>query len=120
MSTAAIAPIQSVAPSFDFRGVMMTRSKTGHVHSFWWSYDWRAYNLSGPYVYGSHFHGLRDASVRAFAEALKIDPYYVVVSVRTNPVDWQLEWRCGSAHPVEIPLVLTKARKTVGLAAIEI
>ncbi len=104
----------TVTPAFDFAGLQFTRSKTGHVQSMWWSYDWKRYNPSGPYQIGSHFHGLRAQSIAAFASTLGVPENEVLVSVRDNPHDGQLEWRCGSAHPV--PLLKVKAPRLMETA----
>lgn len=93
----------TVTPAFDFRAIRFTRSSSGHIQSPWWSYNWKEFNPSGPYQCGSHFHGLRAQSVAAFASALGIQERHVVVSVRENPIDGQLEWRCGTSYPIELP-----------------
>lgn len=92
----------AVVPQCDFADIRFTRSPSGHIHSAWWSYDWKKYNPSGPYQIGSHFHSLRASSISAFAYALGIQERDVMVSVRENPVDGQLEWRCGTSRPVEL------------------
>lgn len=99
----AIVPVTSVTPNADFSDIRFSRSATGHVHSAWWSYDWNKYNPDGPYQIGSHFHGLRESSISAFAYALGIQDRNVMVSVRTNPIDGALEWRCGTSFPIELP-----------------
>lgn len=111
MNELAVIEVVEVAPGERFAGLGFTRSKSGHIHSPWWSYYWKKYNPHGPYQWGSHFHSLKDASVSAFSSALGVDPYYVVVSVRTNPIDGQLEWRCGTAHPHDLPKLQSDARK---------
>lgn len=85
--------------------VQFTRSATGHVQSCWWSYPWKDYNPDGPYAIGSHFHALRAQSISAFASALGIREDRVIVSERKSPIDDQLEWRCGTAGPVELPKI---------------
>lgn len=95
----------TVVPQFDFAGLQFTHSPSGHLQSFWWGYDCKKYNPRGPYQIGSHFHALRERSISAFASALGISERDVMVSVRENPIDGALEWRCGSAHPVQLPKV---------------
>lgn len=98
-----MSDIVSVAPQSDFSAIAFTRSASGHVQSPWWSYDWKRYNPDGPYQIGSHFHDLRTRSISAFAHALGLREFDIMVSVRENPIDGQLEWRCGTARPVQLP-----------------
>lgn len=95
----AIVPVTAVTPDFDFTGIRFTRSKTGHVHSPWWSYDWRKYNDHSPYTIGSHFHWLRERSMDAFASTLGLQHEDVICSQRENQQTMELEWRIGTIHP---------------------
>jgi hypothetical protein len=99
-----IVPVTPDTPLSEFTDtIQFSCSATGHIHSCWWSYDWKRYNPGGPYVVGSHFHMLRCNSISAFALALGIPQSEVMVTVRKNPIDGEHEWRCGTQHPCELP-----------------
>lgn len=105
----------SVRPDDTFADIRFTRSASGHVQSAWWSYNWRFYNPDGPYVGGSHFHMLRQRSIDAFCAALGVKERDVLVSVRTNPIDGEIEWRCGTAKPVQLPVPKIEQPKIVAI-----
>lgn len=96
--------IVPVSPDSPFPAMQFTRSASGHVHSCWWSYDWKRYNPDGLYVCNSHFHQLRAQSISAFAYALELHERNVMVSVRENPITGDTEWRCSTQFPVKLPV----------------
>ena len=98
-----LVPVTSVTPASDFAAMQFSRSKSGHIHSPWWSFEWRTYDKQGPYTPGSYFHYLRVQSMNAFASALGLQERDVICSQRENNVTGELEWRIGTIHPCELP-----------------
>lgn len=115
-----LIPIVSVTPQGDFAAMQFSRSKTGHVHSPWWSYNWRKYDKGpSPYIAGSYFHHLRSRSMSAFAYALGLRERDVFCSQRENAQTSELEWRIGTINPCELPKP-KKPKLNTGLPAIDI
>lgn len=98
-----IVPVTAVTPDDDFSGIQFSRSKSGHIHSPWWTYRWRDYDKVSPYTIGSFFHGLRSRSQFAFACALGLKESDVICSQRENAETGELEWRIGTIHPCALP-----------------
>lgn len=93
----------------DFSDITLTQSVTQHVHSAWFTYDWKKYNPDPHCTIGSHFHWVRERSVAAFAAAIGISTNEVMVTERKDPATGELQWRCGSKYPVRL-LVPTPKR----------
>lgn len=115
-----LIPVTAVTPEADFSTIRFSRSKSGHVHSAWWSFDWRRYDKVSPYTVGSYWHGVRRASQCAFARALGLREEDTICSQRENSVTGDLEWRIGTIHPHRQHIPPGPMKLNAGAAAIDI
>lgn len=116
----ALIPVTAVTPTSDFTGIRFSRSKTGHVHSPWFTYNWRKYDPVSPYTPGSYFHWLKEQSMDAFASALGLQKEDTICSQRENPKTMELEWRIGTIQPHREHLPPGPMKLNAGAPAIDI
>lgn len=101
----ALVPAIPVTECPDFTGIQLSRSKTGHIHSpfFTFPYDKiRGFRKDEPYYGGAKYQYITGAAKSAFAALLGIGEHEVMVTEMKQP-DGECWWRLGTQHPCELP-----------------
>ncbi len=105
-----ITPIPFSPAKTDMAAMHFTQSKTGHVHSPWFTFDWMREAGAGQPVHGwfnSRTSNIVNAARAAFAGVLGVDVDATIATVMPpapgadNP--HETKWRVSTQHPCALP-----------------
>ncbi len=92
----------AVTYATDFSGLRLIQSRTGHVRTPQFTFEYGDVPVAD---YTSKYHTVIARAKAAFAQALNITEYDVMVSMKHDPEDWEMRswFFLSTRNPVYIP-----------------